>query len=201
MSKKSGYSLVYLSRFYGNSSITNCFFVPLPVTTTLRPVVTTVRPQTTLRPPTGTNVLIPGAMLLSVFPNTTSAQVQFYVDLIKLNLDYYVKMGAVSELVRNSIMNALPKIIVANTQKELLDAVEPLIMGAFVVYFEDPFIIFTENPYKEAATRFLKQFFASPQAPDFLDDPKIQAQILSVVDEVFSSKNLTVTFNNFLKQM
>lgn len=149
--------------------------------------------------PTPAPPVVPGALLQSL--NVTAESLQFYTDLLVLNLNFFVQRLQLSSTEKNAILQAIPKLIAANSQQDIVDAIEPLIFSGLIVFFEDPYIIFEDNPYQEAARRFLALFFDSPQAPEFLKDPAVQAQVLAYVDQLFSSPDLTVTANNFMEQL
>lgn len=142
---------------------------------------------------------VPGALISQL--NVTAEDLQFYTDLLVLNLNFFVERLQLSDIEKNAVLQAIPKLIAANNQQDIVDAIEPLIFSGLIVFFEDPYIIFEDNPYKEAARRFLTLFFQSPQAPAFLADPATQAQVLAYVDQLFASSDLTVTINNFMAQL
>lgn len=145
------------------------------------------------------DAVIPGELLQQL--NVTTESLKFYTDLLVLNLNFFVERLELSSTEKNAVLQAIPKLIAANNQQDVVDAIEPLIFSGFIVFFEDPYIIFEDNPYQEAARRFLTLFFASPQAPEFLADPQVQAQVLAYVDQLFASSDLTVTFNSLMDQL
>lgn len=149
--------------------------------------------------PTPAPTAVPGELLQSL--NVTAESLKFYTDLLVLNLNFFVEHLQLTSTEKNAILQAIPKLIAANNQQDIVNAIEPLIFSGLIVFFEDPYIIFEDNPYQEAARRFLAIFFDSPQAPEFLKDPAVQDQVLSYVDQLFSSPDLTVTFNNFQQQL
>lgn len=139
--------------------------------------------------------------LISQTLNVSDEDIQFYVELITVNLNFLVNRTSLSELEKKAIQEAIPRILAARTQQEIIDAIEPLIFSGLIVFFQDPYIIFEANPYAEAARRFLIQFFNSEQAPEFLKDPNAQAQVLAYVDQLLASNDLTATVNQFMAQL
>lgn len=133
--------------------------------------------------------------------NVSEADLEFVTGLIQVNLQYFVNTTSLSQLEKNAILSAIPRILAAQTIQDIVDAVEPLIFSGFIVFFEDPYIIFSSNPYLEASKRFLQMFFVSPQAPDFLQDPATQAQVIAYVDTIFASNNITITMDMLLTQV
>lgn len=117
------------------------------------------------------------------------SDLKLLTDLVNLNVQFLVARAGLDATTTNLLLEVVPQLLSATTQAELQAILDPLILTGLGIFFQDPYIIFSQHPYLEATKRVLNMFFASPEAPEFLKDPLVQAMVLEYVDKYFATND------------
>lgn len=125
-------------------------------------------------------------------PIVNQAQNEMIKELAIMNLEFFIKRSELDQAQKTVLIDLLPDLLEARTEEEIMKLLRPFLVVGLGSYFNDLNLIFSETPFQDAARMFLQQYYASPEAPDFLkNDPQLQADILAYVDQVFNSPNIT----------
>ena len=148
------------------------------------------------------NLLQEGLNLLNIFISTsaptkpavpgssgTESVSTFLNSWASANLNFLIQQMNLPEAETQLIMYLVPQLLNSQSMDQVMAIVEPFLISELASFLNDPAVLTAPNPILEAFSQLLKMYFASPDAPAFLQDNSTQQMILMYLQNTFGNNN------------